>query len=209
MLRGPDGCRKVEGALMLRRALLAAGRPVPDLAAEAGAALRRAPLDTRVQHRLLLAAAEGPDSDDGRRQLERALQLAAPERLRRPFLDAPEDVRAVLAHLGRRGERSWLQVPPAPRASADDHAATPRPSPLVPGPRREAPANPLTPKEQEVLGYLADLLTTDEIASTMFVSVNTVRSHVRSILRKLGVTRRNEAVRRAWELRLLTPRGVA
>jgi LuxR family maltose regulon positive regulatory protein len=33
--------------------------------------------------------------------------------------------------------------------------------------------------------------------------VNTVRSHVRSILRKLGVTRRNEAVRRAWELRLL------
>jgi LuxR family maltose regulon positive regulatory protein len=62
---------------------------------------------------------------------------------------------------------------------------------------------PLTKKEQEVLGYLAELLTTEEIASTMFVSVNTVRSHVRSILRKLGVTRRNEAVRRAWELRLL------
>ena len=63
--------------------------------------------------------------------------------------------------------------------------------------------------EQEVLGYLAQLLTTDEIAATMFVSVNTVRSHVRSILRKLGVTRRNQAVRRAWELQLLPPRDAA
>lgn len=69
--------------------------------------------------------------------------------------------------------------------------------------------NPLTKKEREVLGYLAELLTTDEIAKTMFVSVNTVRSHVRSILRKLSVARRNEAVRRAWELNLLPPRDAA
>jgi LuxR family maltose regulon positive regulatory protein len=41
----------------------------------------------------------------------------------------------------------------------------------------------------------------------MFVSVNTIRSHVRSILRKLGVGRRNEAVRLAWELRLLPGPG--
>ena len=68
---------------------------------------------------------------------------------------------------------------------------------------------PLTPKESEVLGHLAELLTTEEIAATMFVSVNTIRSHVRSILRKLGVGRRNEAVRLAWELRLLPPRGSA
>jgi len=63
----------------------------------------------------------------------------------------------------------------------------------------------LTSKEQEVLEYLAELLTTEEIASTMYVSVNTVRSHVRSILRKLSASRRNEAVRRAWELGLLRP----
>ncbi len=69
--------------------------------------------------------------------------------------------------------------------------------------------SPLTGKEREVLGLLADLLTTDEIAATLFVSVNTVRSHVRSILRKLGVTRRNQAVRRAWELGLLPPRPAA
>ncbi len=60
-----------------------------------------------------------------------------------------------------------------------------------------------------MLGHLAELLTTEEIAETMYVSVNTVRSHVRNILRKLGVARRNEAVRRAWELHLLPPPNVA
>ena len=38
-----------------------------------------------------------------------------------------------------------------------------------------------------MLGHLSDLLTTDEIATAMFVSVNTVRTHVRNILRKLAV----------------------
>ena len=61
----------------------------------------------------------------------------------------------------------------------------------------------LTPRELEVLGHLAELLSTEEIASAMFVSVNTVRTHVRSILRKLGVPRRNAAVRRARELELI------
>jgi LuxR family maltose regulon positive regulatory protein len=37
----------------------------------------------------------------------------------------------------------------------------------------------------------------------MFVSVNTVRTHVRNILRKLGASRRNEAVRRARELGII------
>lgn len=62
---------------------------------------------------------------------------------------------------------------------------------------------PLTAKEREVLGHLSELLSTQEIAATMFVSVNTVRTHVRSILRKLAVSRRNEAVRRARALNLI------
>jgi LuxR family maltose regulon positive regulatory protein len=62
----------------------------------------------------------------------------------------------------------------------------------------------LTAKETEVLSYLAQLLTTDEIASTMFVSVNTIRTHVRNILRKLSVSRRNEAIRRARDLGILS-----
>ena len=65
----------------------------------------------------------------------------------------------------------------------------------------------LTPKEQEVLEHLAELLSTSEIAKSMCVSVNTVRTHVRTMLRKLGASRRNEAVRRAWDLGLLPQPG--
>jgi LuxR family maltose regulon positive regulatory protein len=61
----------------------------------------------------------------------------------------------------------------------------------------------LSPRETEVLRHLADLLTTEEVAATMFVSVNTVKSHIRSILRKLSVSRRNEAIRRARELQVI------
>jgi LuxR family maltose regulon positive regulatory protein len=55
----------------------------------------------------------------------------------------------------------------------------------------------------EVLRYLAEMLSTAEIAAAMFISVNTVRTHIRSILRKLAVSRRNQAVRRARERGLL------
>jgi LuxR family maltose regulon positive regulatory protein len=61
----------------------------------------------------------------------------------------------------------------------------------------------LTKREREVLDHLGALLSTEEIAQLMFVSVNTVKSHVRSILRKLGAGRRNEAVRRARALQLI------
>jgi LuxR family maltose regulon positive regulatory protein len=63
----------------------------------------------------------------------------------------------------------------------------------------------LSPRELEVLQHLAGMLSTPEVAAALFVSVNTVRTHVRSILRKLGVSRRNDAVRRARELHLLPP----
>ena len=63
---------------------------------------------------------------------------------------------------------------------------------------------PLTDKEREVLEHLSELLTTEEIAGAMYISVNTVRTHVRNILRKLAASRRNEAVRRARELKIIS-----
>jgi LuxR family maltose regulon positive regulatory protein len=66
-----------------------------------------------------------------------------------------------------------------------------------------APVENLTEKELEVLGHLSDMLSTEEIAAAMYISVNTVRTHVRNILRKLGVSRRNTAVRLARELELI------
>ena len=58
-------------------------------------------------------------------------------------------------------------------------------------------------RELTVLRFLQSVLSNEEIASKMFVSVNTVKTHVRNIYRKLGVGRRREAVRRARELQLL------
>jgi LuxR family maltose regulon positive regulatory protein len=64
-------------------------------------------------------------------------------------------------------------------------------------------AAPLTEREQAVLRLLDSSLNTRQIADELYVSVNTVRSHVRRIYRKLDASRRGDAVRRARHLRLL------
>nr|WP_246402194.1 LuxR C-terminal-related transcriptional regulator [Jiangella mangrovi] len=65
------------------------------------------------------------------------------------------------------------------------------------------PGRALSDRELEVLRHLSSLLTTEEVASAMYISVNTVRTHIRGILRKLSASRRNEAVRRARQLGLV------
>jgi DNA-binding NarL/FixJ family response regulator len=52
----------------------------------------------------------------------------------------------------------------------------------------------LTAREAEILLLLDDRLETDEIAKRLFISEHTVRSHVKSVLRKLDVSSRREAV---------------
>jgi DNA-binding NarL/FixJ family response regulator len=59
----------------------------------------------------------------------------------------------------------------------------------------------LTAREWEVLDLLCQERSTDDIADTLVVSVETVRSHVKSVLRKLGVRSRREAVEVADRLR--------
>ncbi len=52
----------------------------------------------------------------------------------------------------------------------------------------------LTERELIVLHYLPTMLKAGEIASDLYVSVNTVKAHLRSMYRKLGVSNRREAV---------------
>ena len=65
------------------------------------------------------------------------------------------------------------------------------------------PVSELSERELEVLRYLPTVLTAAEIAHELHVSVNTVKAHLRSIYRKMDVSRRREAVVRAREWGLL------
>jgi LuxR family maltose regulon positive regulatory protein len=65
---------------------------------------------------------------------------------------------------------------------------------FVPQPDEQV-VEPLTERECQVLELLAMMCSTDEIAMELFVSGNTVKTHVKGIFRKLGVNRRVDAVR--------------
>jgi DNA-binding CsgD family transcriptional regulator len=124
----------------------------------------------------------------------------------------PSSVRVLHAHCG--GNAAALRLTLLLLQEVDDADAavlraaarsTGRPVRVVPlqrGPGDQL-VEQLTPRELEVLVHLSELLSTEEIAAAMYVSVNTIRTHVRSILRKLAVSRRNEAVRRGRALGLV------
>lgn len=52
----------------------------------------------------------------------------------------------------------------------------------------------LTPRETEVVQLIATGRTNEEIASVLFLSINSIKTHIRSAYRKMGVTRRSQAV---------------
>jgi LuxR family maltose regulon positive regulatory protein len=189
-------------------ARMLAGRPAESPVPPVTLAPQAAPgLAERIDRRLVesqrrLRRGERAEAIDA---LDRALRLAAPEHIRRPFLDAPLDVRRLLrsGNSTLAARHAWLT---SDRPSTTRHDGAPRRDKAPTGVDPDSPVviEPLTAKETEVLGYLAQLLTTDEIAVAMYVSVNTIRTHVRNILRKLSASRRNEAIRRAREIGILS-----
>ncbi|HEX6075717.1 MAG TPA: LuxR C-terminal-related transcriptional regulator [Micromonosporaceae bacterium] len=162
------------------------------------------PLSARVTGLLVEMVWESRRRSSGRTRvvLDRSLRLAASEGLRRPFREAGPSVQRLLSADPRLlSENRWLSHP---------GKVVPSPADMCPEkPSGQQVVEPLTAKELEVLRHLQELLTTEEIALRMFVSVNTVRTHVRSILRKLGVSRRNAAVRKARELGLVSDHSAA
>ncbi|MCX2184619.1 LuxR C-terminal-related transcriptional regulator [Streptomyces sp. SKN60] len=134
------------------------------------------------------------------RLLGRALREAGPEELRRPFLEAGPWIAPFLTAPSLRPlAAGWLAPGPAP-VSAPGPAPGSGPAPT---PVPEAPVEPLSARERDVLSRLARTMSTEEIAADLYVSVNTVKTHLKSVYRKLSVHRRNEAVRRARDLGLL------
>ncbi|MER5946473.1 LuxR C-terminal-related transcriptional regulator [Streptomyces sp. NPDC001904] len=81
-------------------------------------------------------------------------------------------------------------------------AAVPHEEPVRP---RTPPVQPLTECQLAVLGRLQEEVSLRQIADLLYVSHNTVKSHVRAVYRKLGASSRAEAVRRGRELGLVGP----
>lgn len=137
------------------------------------------------------------DVASARVELGRALQLGRPERLRRPFVHASEQVRSLIRNdAWVHAMAGWLGFDQTAATGVATSAGTA--VPVLPPMLDE-----LSERELEVLRHLAAFLTTEEIAAEMFISINTVRSHVRRVLEKLAVSRRHEAVRRGQELGLV------
>jgi len=141
---------------------------------------------------LAVAASERGQAETVRTSLGNALTLAAPDVHRRAFHQAGPRLRQLM-----RGD---ADLAASYRSLGDSSAAK---SHALPSVDATILVDALSQRELQVLRYLAAMLGTEEIAEAMYVSVNTVKTHVRSILRKLGASRRNEAVRRARGLGLV------
>ncbi|QMU76513.1 transcriptional regulator [Streptacidiphilus sp. PB12-B1b] len=185
-------CDRPEHTVALARALLAAGhrRRAMDLLAELPA---DAPISTagRVRACLVQAqgAAENGSAREARRFLRQALGQARPQELRRVFVESGPCVRRLL-----RQDPQLARAHPWLPSGGAGHPARPGRAALV---------APVTEREVEVLCQAAQLLSTEEIAAALYLSVNTVKTHLKSVYRKLSVTRRGDAVRRARDLGLL------
>ena len=144
---------------------------------------------------VLLALAHQMDGDieGALTSLERALVLAEPEGYVRIFVDEGPPMAALLAAAADRGTS-----PDYVRRLASSSDAEVRVAP------KQDLIEPLSERELEVLRLLGSDLSGPDIARELVVSLNTVRTHTKSIYAKLGVNSRRAAVRRADELGLLS-----
>lgn len=142
---------------------------------------------------LFLRAAAGYDLDQAPQadvSLDRALLLAAATGVRRPFLLVSPV--ALQRMLGRAADRNQPQ-------RVHDLLADLRVNDDIP---LTGSLEPLSDRELDIAQQLFEDKTVNQIASDLYISSNTVKTHVRSIYRKLSANNRKDAVRRVRELGL-------
>ncbi len=99
-----------------------------------------------------------------------------------------------------RGVTAWLDAPEAPELAAAVRDPKGTRSPAAAAGASSDPASALTARERSVLALLARGTSNDAVAAELGMSPHTARTHVRNILRKLGVRSRFEAVMAAEDL---------
>jgi LuxR family maltose regulon positive regulatory protein len=193
-----DG-RLLRGGLLIAegdfKSALEAVEPCLDAAADGAA--DGVTLQEQVSGLLVAAAAQRRlgSTDEAAALLEQALALAEPDGAYRAFLDGGGSVRSAMTVLIQPTSR---HAGFAGRILERFDAQAPRPA----GPA-DAASVPLTDSERAVLRFLPSHMTNEEISQALFLSINTVKTHLRSAYRKLGVSSRREAIARGRRLGLL------
>ena len=141
------------------------------------------------------------DSEKALSAISSALKLAQPGGFIRIFVDeGPPMAHLLYEALGRGIAPEYVQRLLAAFPVAESEQATPQ--------KTQTPESdliePLSERELEVLGLFAQGLTNSEIASRLFLSPHTVKTHSSNIYSKLGVHRRTQAVARARALGILS-----
>jgi LuxR family maltose regulon positive regulatory protein len=166
--------------------------------------------DTAWQHSyiqaLALQAAVAPALEEGLSTLVQALTLAAPEGYVRTFVDLGG---WLIDRIEACCDRE--SVEPSVRALAERLLATcgraqfEKQEPVVVPTPLQHPAliEPLTDREREVLVLLAQGRTNQEMAQSLCLSVNTIKTHLKNIYGKLQVHSRRQAVARSRTIGLL------
>lgn len=197
--RTPDPARERE-YLLLARALVARGRAVEALpllgrillAAEAGG--RRGTAIAALALQAIARHLQG-SAPQAQEALRRALALVGDEGYVRVFVELGPPMLNLLGRTasaapgGATIERllaSFAEAPPV---------APPAAAPL---------GVPIRERELDVLRCLAAGMSQPEVAAHLYLSLNTVKTHVRNLYGKLGAQSRSQALRRARELRLIT-----
>jgi LuxR family maltose regulon positive regulatory protein len=146
----------------------------------------------RLEVALLRLEATLATTPDASTECATVLDLAGAERVLFPVAEAsPAALAGVQAAARRRPVTPFV-------------TSVLRLQPRVPATHRSArPDQPLTDRELAVLRFMATSLSYREIAAELFVSLNTVKTHVKHINRKLDGTSRADSVRRARELDVL------
>jgi len=191
--RLPEDRRPIMSAIIA----LAAGNPEPAAQALSGAPAEGATIRSDLELRLLRASvAVSQSSPQAPALVRQALAIADRHGFSQTVLDtAPALVEHVISdsHLYPRTKQLTALITAGLKARKR----------ATPTSRQGKLLEPLTAAELRVLEKLSERLTYTEIASDLYLSLNTVKTHLRHAYMKLGVTSRSAAIKRATSLGIL------
>ncbi len=129
-------------------------------------------------------------TDQAITRLEQTLTLSEPGGFIRIFVDEGPQMEALLKKIKTKDEKKKIYIRKLLTAFGEtkSHLSSTSPQPLI---------DPLSERELEVLHLITKGLTNQQIATKLFLSLNTIKAHTRNIYQKLGVNSRTQAVAEA------------